>query len=765
MWNDAMWLGLPQDEIRRKKIFFNDMTGRFAYFRHGFFLEQPGKLQVDITANTRYRLWVNERPVASGPCKGDAYRHYYETLDLSEYLLIGQNTVAVQVLYQEPHTAIKQTDSRAAIYSVYGQGGGHRLALEGSVVNDTGESVHTLTTGIAEWRVWLDHTRTLLSSQVTEYLGAVCEGIDFSIYPGGWKTSAFDDSGWLSATPLEPVKLSDFMRAVGLVQRFPIRERPIPLLDEIPAVFTSAFSPLKVPAGTSVRLLLDAGEEVNGYPQFSFQGGKNSKIEITYFEKFTGADAKSKVDAKNGQIVGVTDKLILSGENIVFEPFWYRTFRFISISVTAKADVTLLTPAYRKTSYPLKVDSWISSSEAWVEEIWSLCVRTLKNCMMETYMDCPYYEQNQFPMDTRLQALFCAAASCDDRLTRKALEDFHCSMTPDGLVQGRYPAVYPQIISTFSLYYIFMLEEFWRRTGDLETIRQYLPDVDRMLEYYQNKIGADGLVGRLGYWEFIDWQQVWSELGGIPAALEHGPSTIINLMYALALDRGAALMEAAGRAELGNEYRRRQKEVLDKVRSLCWDEGGQMFREGPAFSQYSQHAQSWAVLNGILTGEQAVRTLRRAMADPEVLRCSFSTSFEWFRALETAGIYQETQTAMLRWAALPAMGNTTCPETPDASRSECHAWSALPMYEFICVMAGIRERNGVIEIRPAPSYLPDLHGAAATKAGPLQFNYTKEGSQWRYQFVIPEGVDAVFHHGDGRAERLHGGKTCTICEV
>ena len=42
-----------------------------------------------------------------------------------------------------------------------------------------------------------------------------------------------------------------------------------------------------------------------------------------------------------------------------------------------------------------------------LEEVYDICLRTLENCMMDTYMDCPYYEQNQFPMDTRLQALFC----------------------------------------------------------------------------------------------------------------------------------------------------------------------------------------------------------------------------------------------------------------------------------------------------------------------------------------------------------------------
>lgn len=126
-WKDAMWLGIPREEIEEKKIYHGDMTGRFAYYRHSFLLEEAGAFLVNISANTRYRLWVNGNPVASGPCKGDAYRYFYETLDLTQYLLTGKNVLAVQVLYQEPHTAVYQTDQRAAIYSVYGSGGGHRF--------------------------------------------------------------------------------------------------------------------------------------------------------------------------------------------------------------------------------------------------------------------------------------------------------------------------------------------------------------------------------------------------------------------------------------------------------------------------------------------------------------------------------------------------------------------------------------------------------------------------------------------------------------
>lgn len=771
MWKDAMWLGLPADEIEKRKIRHGDLTGRFTYFRHTFLLTEPGSLVLDITANSRYRLWVNGNPVTSGPCKGDLHRHYYETVDATEHLCVGQNVIAVQVLYMDHYAAIKQGDERAAIFSVCTPDGGHRLAVEGNVLNAKGNFLLPVTTGKANWKAFLDASYHLKSQQITDCMGAVCEEVDFAKTPHGWKYSEFDDSSWGIPQPLESVVIDDFMHAVGLLQRFPVQERPIPLMYERKQEFSREVrsdtqilhaGKSVIPAGTSRRIILDSDVEVSGYPVFRFSGGKGSRVRITYFEKFIGG--RSKLDAENGEISGITDTLLLDGTEITFEPFWYRTFRFIALEITAEAETTVYKPTYQKTGYPLQVESWVSSSEKWVEEVWELCVRTLENCMMETYMDCPYYEQNQFPMDTRLQALFCAAVSNDTRLTMKALEDFHCSITPDGLVHGRYPATYQQIISTFSMHYIYMLEEIYHHTGDIAPLRRYLPDMDRILQYYHDRIGEDGLVGRLGYWEFVDWQDAWTHLGGVPEALLHGPSTIINLMYALALERAAVLWGAAGRHGLAQEYRVRRERILLQVWRLCWDEDRKLYREGPSFCQYTQHAQSWAVLNGGMEGDQARTVLRHAMEDEDVLRVSFSTSFEWFRALEIAGLYDETKADMERWAALPAAGNTTCPETPENSRSECHAWSALPIYEFIRTMAGIQVQNQVLEIRPNLSYLPDLEGQVVTPVGRVDFAYHKQENRDYCEITIPAGTEAVFVYPDGRRKVLSSGMThALIC--
>ena len=85
MWKKAMWVGVPREEIEEKKIYQGDMNGRFAYYRLEIELEEAGEAIVDLSANSRYRLWINEKPVLSGPCRSNQFRHYYETVDLKPY--------------------------------------------------------------------------------------------------------------------------------------------------------------------------------------------------------------------------------------------------------------------------------------------------------------------------------------------------------------------------------------------------------------------------------------------------------------------------------------------------------------------------------------------------------------------------------------------------------------------------------------------------------------------------------------------------------
>lgn len=716
MFESASWIGIPKEEYVNKKIAKSECNGRFAYYRHSFYMEETGTCTLHISANSRYRMWINEEPVLSGPCRGDKWYTYYDTVEISSYLQTGENVIAVQVLLFDENQVVDGADERAALYSVVSHFPDHLLVVDGNVNGDDGQCFHTITTGESEWKVSLEEHFYLTKRNLkNEFMGAMSESIDYHFSNPGWKKLSFDDSGWLTAESRMLACHDKIRQLVGLMDKFHLYPRPIPLLTEEPAMklqvikceewreaeghaadqcgawrpaeLNFADGQCRIAKNKKVQILLTTDVLMNGYLQFAFEGGNNSTVQIHCFEKFYHETCHVKRDDyRNGEMFQnpQTDTLVLNGDKVVYEPFWYRTVRFMRLDIETKdEELNVSLPVIRKMGYPLQPKYMLNTDVPWMKALWEMCVRTLENCMTDGYMDCPFWEQMQYPMDTRLQALFTYACEGDIGLIKKALWEFHCSKIPNGLIQGKAPSSFPQVISTFSLHYIFMIREYVDETGDVEEIRKYVGDVDDILTYYdQHREDTYGLVGDIGYWPFVDWQAAWASHGGVPNALDHGPSTIISLMYAYALEQAAVIMDALGRNGMSAEYRNRKDEITSSVQTYCYNEKRNLYREGPGFEEYSQHAQSWAVLLDMCDAQTAKKVMA-ASFEPDVIPCGFSTAYELFRACEKAGMYELTFSSLKRWVDLLDEHCTTCPETPDySSRSECHAWSALPMYEL-----------------------------------------------------------------------------------
>ena len=538
---------------------------------------------------------------------------------------------------------------------------------------------------------------------------------------------------------------------------------------------------IRLKKGEGTDIILDAGFVQNTFPRFRFSGGAGTRVELFYFEKFVMEGEEIARDDMRGKPgISMKDEVLLSGEDDLFEPFWHRTFRFLRIRVVrASEDMTVYLPEFLRTGYPMEAVSAVTSSGKWPEEVYAMCVRTLQSCAMETYMDCPMFEQMQFIMDTRLQMLFHYTVNADTRLARKTLKDLHEAILPCGLLPGKAPCVYPQIISTFSFHYIFMLWEYYEQTGDLAVLREYRSDPDRILDYFDARIEEEsGLVGWPGYWPFVDWADAWSRQAGVPAAEGEGPSTILNLMYGFALLTAAKIAEAVGRNAQAEEYRMRQRFICRQVMTLCYDGERGLLREGPGIDRYSQHAQSWAVLNGM--GDAAFRRgiMERAEAGADIIPVSFCTAFEYFRAMEAVGRYDLAVKKLDLWRELLRLHCGTCPETVTNARSECHAWSALPIYEFFHGIAGIQPAvPGWEKVRIRPQFdaldallggfpgkpeeaeglsheyfgkpeeaegLPhEFSGRLATPKGILAFKLERKDKCWDINYTLPEGMEAV----------------------
>src|SRR4051812_2699069 len=85
----ASWVSMPGTQQKDYGVY---------HFRKSFNLAgKPSKFIVHVSADNRYRLFVNGKAVCFGPARGDLYNWYFESIDIAPFLNIGNNTIAALV--------------------------------------------------------------------------------------------------------------------------------------------------------------------------------------------------------------------------------------------------------------------------------------------------------------------------------------------------------------------------------------------------------------------------------------------------------------------------------------------------------------------------------------------------------------------------------------------------------------------------------------------------------------------------------------------
>ena len=731
---DAWWICVPSKEYHRLQRYDRKQI-EDAFFVLSLTISNiPSEAIVHVSAVNRYRLYVNGKPVSFGPRKGDIYSYYYETLDISPFLTHGSNVIAayvVSVSSRAMQIGQNKTMSSGSIISGLEATG---FILEGTIDNIS------ISTGIADWKVRLDESKQHHHFAFNDAHGSF-ENVDALKIPWGWNESPFISKDWISAEKLFRPGCNYY----GQIRALPLISRPFAQMEETPINFLRQLRGRSdfiinfddnglahIPPNTHASCILDAGVHTTAFLSTAWEGS-GAAIRFTYSESMwlqddSGRYYKACRDDINGFVIGSFD-LIKTSNAGVYEPFWFRTFRFISVDVTtAENSLALQLPKMRRTGYPLNIRTHIYSSNKDIMWLWETSLRTLKNCMHETFEDCPYYEQYQYVMDSKLGMDFVYAISDDLKFPSATLWDFHSSLRPDGMISCSYPSNETQIIPGFSLQFIWMVERYYHHTADKAVVVFYRPTIDAILNYFDRHIGDTGLCEGLGYWEFADWSKEWNACHGRPDAIQHGPSTIFNLMYAWSLQLAARLMAETGRDGLSEEYNCRAQNILTRIDSLCWSDKHQMLMEAPSFNEFSQHAQILGVLTGLLSGKRGYNALNNMLSDKSTISCSLPWQYYLFRALERFGMYKEMRQRLDDFTKLQDFNFTTMPEWGfEGSRSDCHAWSAVPLYEITATILGVRPaEDGWNKILVQPNLLgySDCKGDVITPHGVVHIEIT-----------------------------------------
>jgi alpha-L-rhamnosidase len=728
--------------------------------------EKPARFVVHVTADARYRFWVNGTPVLRGPQASDPAEWRYESLDLAPWLRAGRNVLAAQVISYGDLAPYASMGLRTG-FLLQGDTAAERIA-------DTGPG----------WKVRRADAYTPFRADRDRLNTFIVVGpgdrVDAAQHAWGWQDVAFDDSGWSAPRLL----VAGQPQGWGTDIDYWLKPRSIPLLEEVPerlarvvrasgvtppAAFPREPAAFTVPAGTKASVLLDQGHLTNAYPQLTVSGGRGATVTLRYAEGLFDAEGrKGHRDAHEGrELKGTGDQFLPDGgARRLFAPMDFRTYRYLQVDIETAGDpLTIDDLSGVFTGYPFQEKARFESDDPELAKIWQVGWRTARLCAIDTYVDCPYYEQLQYVGDTRLQALISLYVSGDDRLMRNAIELYDRSRIPAGLTQSRYPSLSPQLINTFSLYWVDMLHDYWRHRSDDEFLRARLTGVQAVLAWFEARIDpATGLLGPLSFWTFVDWANEWpwnGELGsgGEPTGAREGGSTVVTLQYAGTLRRAAELCRALGRAELATRYEQTAAALLAAVNRQCWDESRRLYADTPKGRIFSQHANVFAVLAGAVTGDAARDLIQRTAADASLIQATTYFRFYLLRAMKAAGLGDQYLAGLGQWRDMLARGLTTFAEKPDPTRSDCHAWSATPVYELLATVCGIEPASpgfATVRIEPHLGHLQRASARMPHPRGEIAVSLQRQGTGIRAEVSLPESVSGEFVWA-GKSTALHSG--------
>jgi hypothetical protein len=723
---DNTWMWHPSFSEER-----TDTAGLFLHFRRRFVLNQkpPKSLKVHCTADTRYKLYVNQHLVSFGPVKGDQHLWFYDDVDIGPFLRQGSNQIAIHVL--RFFAAAQYSPSFPRLPS-----GGVRVAVpDGSNFWE-----ERLCSG-PKWQVAVDPFASLRIDEPEDmflhtyeyhsrYSGHQLEWVPASNL--SFKNSTGNAPPWKLCQRLIPphrLGISHFTRIHNLQSSIGKKQWANLILDG--GRSSMDYGGLLLPAGSVHIIELGVDSHTTAYLRFIFQRPKRtgSKIQITYSEGYEDEPDLYKGERRKAHRLDTTKKLLgpkdvyhlqdeqdalhlgyYNTEEVddIFIPFHWRTFRVLRLEISAGSSDLLFKGVEAETiNYALDVQASfkVQPEASLTERLWHTSLRTLTNCMHDCYEDCPFYEQLQYAMDTRSSCLFTYYVSGDGRLARQAIIQLHNTFQSSiGLICSRAPTNRQQFIPHFSLYWIGMLGDYLDHFGDVAFLKRFLPVVDAILSYFHMLIDPDlGLVQseqRPGIWNYVDWTAEWKPYGIPPGFHRTGISTYTNELYAYTLNIAAALLAHLGRPTIAEEYTERAESIVCAIRKHCFD--GEYFTDSLATNEdslpvlYSQHGQIWAVLSGVTSGIEAQNLLRNAIAksnEGKFVKVSISMSFYTLRALSMAGggVYEEHYREFWRpWQTQLDLGLTTWWEDEIAQRSDCHAWGSLPLYEFPAEVAGVQ---------------------------------------------------------------------------
>jgi len=658
-------------------------------------------LDFDVTADERFLLKLDGEFVARGPHRGTVANWTYQSYRVQ--LTKGKHKLEATV-WKLPRGAspLAQMSYR------------HGFCLKAAGVYDA-----QLTTGKAKWMAG-----ALTNTQpIGKHGGAWGSGDEFQIRgASAWEIEA---SNWQPAAVVKR-PLPDFcncgIRPDGwilypsqLPDQTEARVRPGKFVEGGEMKF-----PFTVPAGEKRVILWDLDRYICAYPEAKVGGGKGAKLHWRWAEAlrgpvpgFKGKYKGNRSEWQGKEFNGYGDRFVLDGRaEAVFSPLWFRCGRWCQVIIEAANEpVVVKDLSLIESRYPLECESkFVASDDPELVGVERISARGMQMCCHEMLFDCPFYEQQMYPGDTRVQLNVISAMTSDDRIIRRAMEIYDLARRDDGQVPFNFPTTGTQEGATYTLCYLGMYPDYVMKHNNRAWLKARLPGYRDSLSAFEVYEDAEGIIRGLPGWSFMDWvdkKNGW--VGGwAPGSRDdNGASCEANLFYLAAMQGAVQVERAFGNEHLAMHWQEKSEKLKQAIVKRFFVAEKGLFASEDKRSVFSEHAQCMALLTDVLPRPQSEQVFAKLISTPDL--CQASVYFSYY-LLETYFKFNRPDLFLKRldlWKGYVKIGATTCLEAPEYpgrdSRSDCHAWGSHPLWFLRTGIAGIRSAAPFFEqVRVAP---------------------------------------------------------------
>ena len=187
--------------------------------------------------------------------------------------------------------------------------------------------------------------------------------------------------------------------------------------------------------GHSAVLVFDFGREITGYPRIELDGVEGGMVDVGVSESLSDGRV---TPTRNGLHC---NRYVMTGGPQEWEAFEWDGFRYLQLTVrNCPQPVTLRKAAVNFTSYPVGQRGTFESSDTTCKQDLGNVPGTCSNFACMTHMkDCPNREQRQWIGDAYVESKVNYAVFGDTRLSSKLVRQIAQSQLPDGITRMFYP--------------------------------------------------------------------------------------------------------------------------------------------------------------------------------------------------------------------------------------------------------------------------------------------------------------------------------------